>query len=742
MNLFINYKRNVEPDQSFARFLDQALVQGGHEVFRDETGIASGAEWAQAIQRHLEDCEVVVSLVSNASLQSSWVLNEIDFARKRGKLIIPVLLEPLAESVEFQEYIPRFRRTQHYTYHGDDARAAQDILARLRQSVSLLDAQQFGTAAYRYDEEDDSENPAWRKFLEAHPHAFVNGAVHLGLEDAVRLALLRSVYYQRNLRATAPGGVEELPVDRRAFEAYRQGFYTQVALGEFGVSAFAAPDPAAEGKARGKKSGGYLGLLLRLEQARCRRKQLAALKTREEAGRARFEAGAADGSDLNEVLHAAATRELELLELQVEIEQDLEQFKTYVVGLPAEVPLVLEDPLQPQCQVIDPQVVALRDELMSCTRDLHTARWKQEQREGGGRWDPPAEVVERRRREPLLPPETWQRVAEILDQVEPRVVTHLDAAARELARATAGAAAGGQDGLEETRQELQTIREEFRKETSDLRYAVKSLRETPAGAAGDGGGSEGIDVDWDDFRGTIDRFRRGAVERRRMEEHVGDRLDGVPALVERLLLVGARLGLELLFPAAVEMSQEEAERLAAEHRPDREALTSDVALKRLLRQRLRRLLRELVRLREQLHIARRAWTNALVQAQMSYARYFVGRVTVDDPAQADVRLYEVLMNFLRLWFEFRADRMRLFRELGLMKIDDQGLWVDEAPPATGRAGEAVTVTAPEPPDQPGPAPSGAGTGSRGYVLPLLFLIVFASGFALGVGVCFSRWLGT
>jgi hypothetical protein len=115
MRIFISYKRNREPDQSLARALETHLSRADHDVFRDETGIHSGTEWARRIQQSIATCDMFVSLVSNDSLESGWVLNEIDFARKRGKAILPILIEPLNESIEFQEYIPRFYRSSTTT---------------------------------------------------------------------------------------------------------------------------------------------------------------------------------------------------------------------------------------------------------------------------------------------------------------------------------------------------------------------------------------------------------------------------------------------------------------------------------------------------------------------------------------------------------------------------------------------------------------------------------------------------
>src|SRR5262245_31356339 len=125
MKIFINYKRSVEPDQPLAEHLERAFREQGYDVLRDATGIPTGTQWASVIQQHLEESDVVLSLVSNAALRSTWVLNEIDWGRRRGKLFIPVLLEKLEEALEFQEFMPRFMRVQHYVYKGEPEQVAR-----------------------------------------------------------------------------------------------------------------------------------------------------------------------------------------------------------------------------------------------------------------------------------------------------------------------------------------------------------------------------------------------------------------------------------------------------------------------------------------------------------------------------------------------------------------------------------------------------------------------------------------
>jgi hypothetical protein len=56
-------------------------------------------------------------------------------------------------------------------------------------------------------------------------------------------------------------------------------------------------------------------------------------------------------------------------------------------------------------------------------------------------------------------------------------------------------------------------------------------------------------------------------------------------------------------------------------------------------------------------------------------------------------------NFISIWINFWADRMRLLRELGLMQIDDTGVWIEESvEDAVRRAGFQADM--PMPPEVP------------------------------------------
>ncbi len=71
-------------------------------------------------------------------------------------------------------------------------------------------------------------------------------------------------------------------------------------------------------------------------------------------------------------------------------------------------------------------------------------------------------------------------------------------------------------------------------------------------------------------------------------------------------------------------------------------------------------------------------------------------------------------NLMSVWLNYLADRMRLYRELGVMRLDAEGLWVDESLEDALR-GAASNV--PLPPELPRDWLSLGGTIARSSPVP-------------------------
>lgn len=190
----------------------------------------------------------------------------------------------------------------------------------------------------------------------------------------------------------------------RAFQRYRQGFYTDVAIGEEGVNGpqrrggffggtgltgftgtgaggFGGVGQNAFGRVGGNfgggggaagagfagggagEVGGFVGLLQKLQQIRNRqdglRVRLEALQLLE----AHLEAGTIDLQQVDQFRQSIETERATLLQARNDLQTDMDSFKSGTLGLPPDTPLSLDDSLIRQFQFIDPSMSRLQNEI-------------------------------------------------------------------------------------------------------------------------------------------------------------------------------------------------------------------------------------------------------------------------------------------------------------------------------------------------------------------------------------------
>jgi hypothetical protein len=96
--VFISYKRNVDPDQSVARQIFEALQQQGHYVFIDRT-MTAGQQWAEEIESNVRKSDCLIVVLTSASCHSEMVKGEVAIAREQATKtagaprILPVRLD-------------------------------------------------------------------------------------------------------------------------------------------------------------------------------------------------------------------------------------------------------------------------------------------------------------------------------------------------------------------------------------------------------------------------------------------------------------------------------------------------------------------------------------------------------------------------------------------------------------------------------------------------------------------------
>lgn len=75
--IFISYKREIEPDETIARQVFEALKKDNHDVFIDQKSILLGESWPTRIDDELRRCDFLVTLLSAQSVHSEMMQGEI-----------------------------------------------------------------------------------------------------------------------------------------------------------------------------------------------------------------------------------------------------------------------------------------------------------------------------------------------------------------------------------------------------------------------------------------------------------------------------------------------------------------------------------------------------------------------------------------------------------------------------------------------------------------------------------------
>ena len=96
-DIFISYARE---DQPWAEMLAQTLEGRGWSTFWDRT-IPIGKTWRETIGSELDGARCVIVLWSEISIESSWVQEEADDAKRRG-VLVPILINNVQPPIGFR----------------------------------------------------------------------------------------------------------------------------------------------------------------------------------------------------------------------------------------------------------------------------------------------------------------------------------------------------------------------------------------------------------------------------------------------------------------------------------------------------------------------------------------------------------------------------------------------------------------------------------------------------------------
>ncbi|MGH3874897.1 MAG: TIR domain-containing protein, partial [Pseudonocardiaceae bacterium] len=118
---------HASQDLPLVRKVHQWLVEDGHEVFLDgHDGATIGEDWKQQLYERLRWADVVVCIVSPASLKSVLNTAEVAIASSLGNRLLPIRTEPGVIH-------PLLQSVQHIDMARDPMRARADLTEALRR---------------------------------------------------------------------------------------------------------------------------------------------------------------------------------------------------------------------------------------------------------------------------------------------------------------------------------------------------------------------------------------------------------------------------------------------------------------------------------------------------------------------------------------------------------------------------------------------------------------------------------
>ena len=513
----------------------------------------------------------------------------------------------------------------------------------------------------------------------------------------------------------------KLLANLRAYSQFRQGFYTQVAIGELGVAG-----PRRFGATTGLQSfsgqggvGGYLGLLQQLQQVRNSddnlQLQLRTLARLESL----LEYDLIDLVQVDQFRQSVERERDALLGRRVALELALDRYKTGVLGLPPDLAVALDDALITQFQLVPREA-----------RDIQQAVIEFQTRAGALPDDVDEETVRRALSEAARVSEPLAAVLEIgrrdlvrMDEAAEQRVGRMSPADREEFQADRRELAGRLGDLQGSYQrlvdELAQLHAELDESTrtrtarrliswsADLLELSERVALVPARAR-----LESITVDSVDLESRqaydlalVNRLdfmngRAALVDRWRAIQFNADALQSVVNVTAdgdlrtarnnpvsfRAPTASVRMGLEFDAPLTRLLERNAyRESLIEYQRGRREFIQSRDGL----HLGLRALLRTLDQLEQSLEIQRRAVEIAIRRVDQTQLalnprrqppqpgqRPPINPTTAINLLGAQQSLRDSQDAMLGVWLSYYATKLRLYRELGAMQLDAHGRWIE------------------------------------------------------------------
>ncbi|MCM1189245.1 MAG: TIR domain-containing protein [bacterium] len=124
--IFISY---AHKDNDRVYPIVERLAEMGYRIWYDE-GIDPGSEWPETIAEHLNNCEVCIAFLSENYLNSHNCRREINFALRKKKSFITIVLEPVELSLGMEMQLSATQSVSKYTFPDDEAFYAKVCTAK------------------------------------------------------------------------------------------------------------------------------------------------------------------------------------------------------------------------------------------------------------------------------------------------------------------------------------------------------------------------------------------------------------------------------------------------------------------------------------------------------------------------------------------------------------------------------------------------------------------------------------
>lgn len=125
--VFLSYSR---ADVLQVRSLQKALRSEDIHAWRDEASIQVGHRWRDAIDHAINEMDVMVVVVSDASLKSEWVAKECQQFLKVNKLVVPYIIDrTIRDSRGYK--LPSWLEPIHYI-DGTSETGLRELVRQLR----------------------------------------------------------------------------------------------------------------------------------------------------------------------------------------------------------------------------------------------------------------------------------------------------------------------------------------------------------------------------------------------------------------------------------------------------------------------------------------------------------------------------------------------------------------------------------------------------------------------------------